>query len=98
MPASDYPKVELLEKLRDVIKQHIHDVTETDRAEADLTALSFQSQSKPERHVYITFYNEESLDIDLEDWTTDEEWDHAVQRINNSSPEAALEIVQNWLI
>ena len=53
-------------------------VVETDRADAGLTTLSFQSVSHPERHVWIDTDLLSEPVIDLEDWNDEAEWDNSV--------------------
>lgn len=92
-----YEKVSGLENLRALVAKHLANVVETDRAEADLIAISFQSKVRPERHIYISFYDERTFDLDLEDWTTNDEWDHAFERHTTTSVDEALKLIQNWL-
>jgi len=91
------PKLGRLETLRVMIEHHVPEAIETSRAEADLIAASFQSRRHPERHIYISFYDQEHFGIDLEDWMVEGEWDNAVDRQTTSSLDEALEIVKNWL-
>lgn len=88
----------LLKCLRSQIGRGIPEAQETARAEADLMALSFQSTVYPERHVWIYTYGEAEINIDLEDWNTDDEWDNAIARKTASSIKEAVEIIQNWVV
>jgi hypothetical protein len=74
------------------------EVRETDRAEADLLAVSFQSVTYPERHVWVHTYNQgHKIIIDLEDWNTNVEWDHSTAHKATSSVTEAVEIIESWL-
>jgi hypothetical protein len=73
-------------------------IRETDRAEAGLIECSFQSISRPERHVWFYSYDAKTIDIDLEDWNTSEEWDNAVERPSTESVDEAVAIIKKWLV
>ena len=79
-----------------MINLKIPQAYETDRAEASLSTLSFQSNICPERHVWIEV-DATGISIDLEDWTIENEWDNAIARTEVKSYEEAIEILQIWL-
>jgi hypothetical protein len=89
-------KAELLEQLRDFIRHKAPDASETDRAEADLRALSYQSTSHSHRHVWIDF-DADKIGIDLEDWNTDDEWDNTISHVTAATLDEAARIIQGWL-
>ena len=91
------PKDRKTEILRSLIREKLPQVIETNRAEADLCALSFQSAIKKERHVWISTYIDDKFEIDLEDWNISDEWDNAVERKTLYSVEDCLKIIQDWL-
>ncbi|MDM8528274.1 hypothetical protein QUF58_08670 [Anaerolineales bacterium HSG24] len=91
------PKDKTTEKLRQMIIYQIPIAHETDEAEALLTALSFQSQLYPVRHVWIDTDLGGIIGMDLEDWTYQDEWDNAVARIKVDTLADAVEIIQVWL-
>lgn len=91
-------KAALLEQIKDAVLRKLPEAHETDNAEADLLALTLQSASHSERHVWIDLYEGESvINVDLEDWDTGSEWDHAVKRSTVTSMQEAVDIVVNWL-
>lgn len=51
---------------------------ETIRADVRLTTLSFQSTSLPDRHTWIDTDLAGEMVVDLEEWSTVENWDNAV--------------------
>ena len=89
-------KETLVEQLRQRIQTVVPTARETNRAEADLCALSFQSALRPERHVWISAEGE-LFHIDLEDWTDEAAWDDAVARLETQSPAETVGIVNAWL-
>lgn len=78
------PKDEITEQLRQMITSKVPMAQETDEAEALLSALSFQSTSCPERHIWIET-DLEGISLDLEDWNSEGEWDNAVTRLKVSN-------------
>lgn len=86
----------LAEQLRQMITLNISEAGETSRAEASLDALSFQSLIVPERHVWIEV-DADGVSVDLEDWTSENEWDNAVARMDVESFAEVIEILQVWL-
>lgn len=90
------PKAKRLEQLRHILKDTA-EICETARAEPDLLALSFQSITYPERHVWVYTREEDKIDIDLEDWYVEGEWDHTVSRKVAYSPDEAADIICEWL-
>lgn len=91
------PKNKITQQLRQLIRQQIPEAQETDRAAANTCTLSFQSTTYPERHVWIDT-NVEGIEIDLEDWNDENEWDNAVTRLSVDSIQAAAATVKNWLL
>lgn len=91
------PKNEITEKIRQFIAKEISEASETDRAEASVCTLSFQSKAYPERHIWIDTASED-IRIDLEDWQDESEWDNAVARITVESIEEVVDIVKTWLL
>jgi len=89
-------KTELLEQLRDFIRLKAPNAIETGRAEADLPALSYQSTSHPNKHVWIDVDADE-IGIDLEDWNTDDEWDNTVSHETATTLEDAARVIEEWL-
>ena len=83
----------LTEQLRQLITYHVSEASETNRAEASLTALSLQSLSLPERHVWIEV-DMNGASIDLEDLATE---DDLVKSIDVDSFTEVLEILHAWL-
>ena len=83
----------LTEQLRQLITYHISEASETNRAEASLTALSIQSLIVPERHVWIEA-DTNGASIDLEDWTIE---DDVVASIDVDSFAEVLKILHGWL-
>jgi hypothetical protein len=80
------------EQLKQLITRHVSEACETNRAEASLTALSFQSLIVSERHVWIeTDINGTS--IDLEDWTVEDERDNVVACIDTESFAEIIEVM-----
>jgi hypothetical protein len=96
MPVKTDPKDEITERLRQMVTSKVPMAQETDEAEALLSALSFQSTSYPERHIWIDTDLEE-ISIDLEDWNIEGEWDNAVARLKVESLPEAVDIAQAWL-
>ena len=89
-------KDEVTEQLRQMINRRVPDTQETNRAEASLCTLSFQSLTHPERHVWLEV-DAAGAAIDLEDWTIASEADNAIVRTVVESFEEAIEILQVWL-
>lgn len=91
------PKNSVTLELRQMIGQ-LPLVRETDEAEASLSALSFQSLTHPNRHVWIdTDLDGIGIGIDLEDWRRNDDWDDAVAHVKANSNLDAVEIVGIWL-
>jgi hypothetical protein len=84
------------ERLRQLVQQSVPVVRETERADAFLCILSFQSISFPERHVWVDT-KLDGIGVDLEDWNVEGEWDNAVARVKVESLEDAAELIQTWL-
>ena len=91
------PKDKITEKIRQCIAKEIPEASESDRAEASLCSLSFQSKGYPERHIWIDT-DGDGIKIDLEDWQDESEWDNAVARITVESVEEALDLVKTWVL
>lgn len=93
-------KDRITEDLRQEILEDGAFVLETDRADALLITLAFQSRVKPERHVWIDTRMGESgagYTVDLEDWTYEGSWDNAVATVDTESGAQAAEAVRGWL-
>lgn len=90
------PKDDITETLRQMIGEIIPIAYETDRAEACLSTLSFQSINYPERHIWIDT-DGDGIAIDLEDWQDEREWDNAVARITVEATAEVVDIVKTWL-
>ena len=89
-------KDEMTEMLRHLIKEAISAAIETNRAEASLCSLSFQSRTHPARHVWLDSENE-SIMLDLEDWQDGDQWDNTVARVTVESLDEAVNLVKVWL-
>ena len=85
------------EQLRQLVQQNVPVAYETKRADDLICALSFQSTSFPERHVWIDT-NLNGIGIDLEDWNVEGEWDNAIARVKVDSLKDAVELVRTWLL
>jgi hypothetical protein len=96
MTLSTSPKDKITENIRQQIGKAVPEAVETDRAEASLCSLSFQSKTHPERHIWIDA-EEQQIQIDLEDWQDETEWDNAVDQITVESVREAIDILQCWL-
>lgn len=96
MALSTSPKEKITEDIRQQIGQAVPEAVETDRAAASLCSLSFQSKTHPERHIWIDT-DEPQIQIDLEDWQDETEWDNAVDRITVESTSAVIDILKRWL-
>lgn len=57
------------------------EVRESNRAEAGLTTLAFESVAQPNRNVWIDTDLGGRLTVDLEDFEVKGEWDNAVARL-----------------
>lgn len=90
------PKNDITETLRQMIGEIIPTAYETNRAEACLSTLSFQSLNYPERHIWIDT-DGDGIAIDLEDWQDEREWDNAVARITVEDTTEVIDIVKTWL-
>lgn len=90
------PKDRVTEQLRKKIKSQFPWVRETEEAEASLCALSFQSTTHPERHVWIDT-DLDGIGLDLEDWQSNDDADDAVARVKATSVNTAADIVGVWL-
>lgn len=97
-------KTERTAVLRRQILDECSSAIETDRAEIDMIALSFQSSVRPERHVWIHVWvdlpgsNAESgYTIDLEDWGYDASWDNSVVSIHTDKDSVARNAARSWL-
>ena len=90
-------KDNLTEKLRQILLKNIAAIKETDCAELSLCNLSFQSRVYPERHIWIDTDCDE-IDIDLENWQDETEWDNAIARVRVDSLEEAVELIRDWVI
>lgn len=90
------PKDRVTEQLRQKIKRQFPWVREIEEAEASLCALSFQSATHPDRHVWIDT-DLDGIGLDLEDWQLDDDEDDAIARVKAPSLSAAADIVGIWL-
>ena len=90
------PKDRITEQLRQKIKRQFPWARETEEAEASLCALSLQSTTHPERHVWIDT-DLDGIGLDLEDWQLDDEGDDTIARVKAESIKAAINIVGVWL-
>jgi hypothetical protein len=93
-------KDEKTEALRQQITKDADFLVETDRADTLLITLSFQSSTKPERHVWIdTQMGEDGgrFTVDLEDWTYQETWDNAVATVETDGAETVRAVTHAWL-
>jgi hypothetical protein len=95
LPATS-SKDETTEALRLLIQAGVPEAIETDRAEANLCALSYQSALYPQRHIWLDA-TEEEISLELEDWQRAEEWDNTVVRHIAASSTDAIEIIRTWL-
>lgn len=96
MTLSTSPKDKITESIRQQIGKAVPEAVETDRAETSLCSLSFQSKTHPERHIWVDT-DEQHLQLDLEDWQDETEWDNAVDRITVESVSAVIDILKGWL-
>jgi hypothetical protein len=96
MTLSISPKDKITEDIRQQIGKEVPEAIETDRAEASLCSLSFQSKTYPQRHIWIDT-DEQQIQIDLEDWQDEAEWDHAIDRITVDSAREVIDILKRWL-
>jgi hypothetical protein len=86
--------------LRKLILERTDFITETDRADASLIDLSFQSRVKPERHVWIDTkggIDRNGYMFDLEELTGEDAWDNAVATVETTEPSVVRDVVQAWL-
>jgi hypothetical protein len=88
-------KDESTEALRELIRVKVPEAIETDRAEANLCSLSYQSTLYPQRHIWLD--TDETIGIELEDWQLSDEWDNTVVSMNAESPAKAIDIIKTWL-
>ena len=88
-------KDEVTEQLRQMIRLNVGQARETNRAEASLCSLSFQSTTHPERHTWLEV-DTEGASMDLEDWAIDE-WDNVIASIDIESFAEAINILRIWL-
>jgi hypothetical protein len=93
------PKLPDVERLRQLILKRSGDARETERAEPDLKALSFEGTVAAKRRVWAEVYSSGPGNwlIDLEDTDSDENWDHSVAHVIASSLDAAAAVVTGWL-
>ena len=84
------------EQLRQLILSAPVGICETSRAEATLSALSFQSLTYPNRHAWVEV-DTKGASIDLEDFRLDDEWDNAVARTDVDSLAEAADMLRVWL-
>lgn len=93
------PKNGIADVLRGLILQDISHAHETDRAEADLNALSFQSTSKKNRHIWISIFSDaqKPIVIDLEDWDYKDTWDNSIACVEVSTYKTASAVCKAWL-
>ena len=85
------------EGVRQAIIQQVPIAIETDRAEASLCSLAFQSQIQPNRHIWLDTDGEE-LHIDLEEWSNDIDWDNAVFHIETKSISDCINVIHAWFL
>lgn len=83
------------EQLRQYISQQVAEASETNRAEASFTALSYQSRSYPNRHVWIET-DEGGMTIDLEDWTIQDKEEQVVQSQDVETFDEAVTLIHDW--
>jgi hypothetical protein len=95
MTLSASPKDNITENIRQQIGKAVPEAVETDRAEASLCSLSFQSTTHPERQIWIDT-DEQHIQVDLEDWQDETEWDNAVERTTVESVSAVIDILKCW--
>lgn len=88
-------KADYTERLRRYISQQVADAQETQRADASFTALSYQSRSHPNRHVWIET-DEQGMTLDLEDWAIQDAEHYVVQSADVESVDEALTLVKDW--
>jgi hypothetical protein len=84
-------------RLRQKILLRLSQAQETDRADDGLSTLSFQSKLYPDRHTWIDT-DGELIQIDLEDWQDEQEWDNAVARVTVPSGEVAIALLSDWFM
>jgi hypothetical protein len=72
-------------------------IEETDEAAACTTALSLTSTAHAERHVWVDTDLGGRTSVDLEDRSTEEAWDNAVERFEDLEDAAIVEVVKAWL-
>lgn len=105
-------KTTLTDLVRQALLSTVPNIQETDRANASLIDLSFQSTAYPEQHIWLGVYGrvsaidpEESeewdgsreIHIDLEDWLHSDEWDNSVAHHQTLSIEEAVQIINRWI-
>ena len=95
MTLSTSPKDKITENIRQQIGKAAPEAVETDRAEASLYSLSFQSETHPQRQIWIDT-DEQDIQVDLEDWQDETEWDNAVDRITVESVSTLIDILKHW--
>jgi len=86
--------------LREQVMAEADFLIETERADALLIALSFQSLVRPERHVWIDTKGGDGGDevsADLEDWTHQDSWDNAVATVDAKDDSVIRDVVRAWL-
>ncbi len=86
-----------IDRLRTAINKLTTDAVETNRADADLTALSYHSKTHSARHVWVELADSKEIVIDLEDWTDDTAWDNTVKQKTVQTVEQAAQVVHDWL-
>jgi hypothetical protein len=87
-------------ELRHEIMMNADYLVETERADLLKITLSFRSQVKPERHVWIDTQMGEDrneFSVDLEDWTYERNWDNAVATVDTQNMQVARDVTQSWL-
>ncbi len=88
-------KDELTRQLQQMIASQIPFATETDYAEANLCSLSWQSRTIPNRHAWLDI-DADGVNVDLEDWTVEGEWDNAVARVSVETFAETLKLLEIW--
>src|ERR1041384_6298552 len=95
----DSSETPFIDRLRELISDRCPEAQETGRAEADLTALSFQSTTLRNRHVWVNIFLDRNwpIVIDLEDWDSNANWDNSVAHFEALTVEGAAGVCVAWL-
>jgi hypothetical protein len=84
------------EHVRSKMAIEVLDASETSRADAGSTTLSFQSKSHPNRHIWIDTDLAGETIVDLEDWDYGGTWDNSVAHLAAAEADTVIRIVQAW--